>query len=731
MEQLENGELEFNSNLRFWRTLSEHADQVCVVCSVNVLRREGAWISRRISWEQSVEDIAHELLYFDELKVLSKFKHLIIRFGISGALHISTDEKGRRKGQLVFAPLAKNGIYRNQNEEGFIRGENVLLIAALTKMVADAYSPSTEIGTPDFAEAIKTGLLACMAMFDHGYQVPWDKHYPSEKSGIGLIGKEQFIEKPYSCLQKIFEKGYGNFEHTSGQTLGHVEIPHETMNPSESRFSRNLRKWEILNREVNPPKLKQEDSKGMADAFGHLSRLNVGVGIVMFGKDSVLNKEWITESPEIVSSVLRRPGYLESYEDTPDFITLPFGEKPRIPTRSSRSKSKISVKNVGSRPIYFPIMKFGNLTAIERSDIESLRSMSNLFKTYLEQCKATDEAIAPTSVAVFGPPGAGKSFTVKQLVEEINRDLNNSKRGIDSVEYNVAQFRTVDDLGEAITRASVINNEGRVPLLFFDEFDCKFERQQLGWLKYFLAPMLDGIFYGPRQTIKIGRAIFVFAGGIYSSFNEFANGRSEKTEKRDVQRGALPENGPRETEFRDQKGPDFISRLRGHIDIAPIDAPAGKVKPILRRAMILRGLIEKHKMVTETNGLRIANIDEDIIYALLTMDKYSHGARSMDAILQMCAPIESRIEKASLPSQKQLSMHIDVEEFHARMLRSRSREVPDISPDTDSNADNVVLTGIHPEMNEVADTNETILPPDKAGTEGRHSDDSTVNDQNQ
>jgi hypothetical protein len=128
--------------------------------------------------------------------------------------------------------------------------------------------------------------------------------------------------------------------------------------------------------------------------------------------------------------------------------------------------------------------------------------------------------------------------------------------------------------------------------------------------------------------------------------------------------------------FREQKGPDFVSRLRGHINIQSVNCFSNNVKPIIRRAMTLRGLIEQRHLVTQINehpGVKIAEIDDEIVYAMLTIDHYRHGTRSIEAILQMCSPIEGRIEKASLPSRAQLNMHVSADEFIIRMYRGRFR----------------------------------------------------------
>jgi len=89
---------------------------------------------------------------------------------------------------------------------------------------------------------------------------------------------------------------------------------------------------------------------------------------------------------------------------------------------------------------------------------------------------------------------------------------------------------------------------GQIPLVFWDEFDSG----QLVWLKEFLAPVQDAEYRAGSVVHPFGKVIFVFAGGTCTTFQEF---------DRSAVAGATGE------QFRLAKGPDFVSRLRGYVNI--------------------------------------------------------------------------------------------------------------------------------------------------------------------
>lgn len=310
-----------------------------------------------------------------------------------------------------------------------------------------------------------------------------------------------------------------------------------------------------------------------------------------------------------------------------------------------------------------PVGQFGKLRTADRAEIEGFRSLRNLIDEYLSGTTGR-----PLSVAVFGSPGSGKSFSVTQVAESVA-----GSRKIGRLEFNLSQFRTPDDLCRAFHRVRDTLLEGAIPLVFFDEFDTAFEGE-LGWLKYFLAPMQDGVFREGEATHPIGRAIFVFAGGTRSSFQEFAG----VTAARDSQATAAQHEAAQR--FKAVKGPDFVSRLRGYVNIlGPNPTGETDAEYVVRRAMLLRGLIERkaRQLLDSQDNVRI---DEGVLRALLRAPYYKHGARSLEAILDMSMLTgQTWWGPAALPPAEQLALQVDAEVFLRLVLRdillSSAREV--------------------------------------------------------
>jgi len=299
--------------------------------------------------------------------------------------------------------------------------------------------------------------------------------------------------------------------------------------------------------------------------------------------------------------------------------------------------------------ISLPALKLKNLISIDRDEIDGITDLYVLIRKYLQD----DSWLKPLSFAVFGPPGTGKSFSVNQILEAASEASPKSGK-VEILEYNLSQFSfKPDNVARAFHKGQDVGLSGKIPLIFFDEFDAALSGHSCGWLKYFLAPMEDGKFKGAEtdDTYRIGRAIMVFAGGTAHKFKDFAERVNNQIEA---------------------KGPDFISRLKAHLDILPINEPDKNGKPqkfivpqcrlLLRRAILLRAALESGAKGC-LDDKKTARIDEPVIEAFLYIPEYKHGNRSLKAVVQMATLERGWFQVASLPSEEQLNMHVDGEQF--------------------------------------------------------------------
>lgn len=329
----------------------------------------------------------------------------------------------------------------------------------------------------------------------------------------------------------------------------------------------------------------------------------------------------------------------------------------------------------GSKPwfpsnrIDIPYAMFSKLKLLDHDEVKSHVSLARVIRKYIE----TGDWATPLSIAVFGRPGSGKSFGVEQILESVDPGRKSVP-----ITFNLAQFASIDQLTDAFHQIqdNALSSD-EVPLAIFDEFDAQFDKQRLGWLKYFLAPMQDGLFRGKTGEYKVGRAIFLFSGGTSYNYKEFS--RKLPINKCEDPPPA-PENGGNpgclvgamkqdddDMEIRSSKLADFTSRLRGYLDIKDINDYGENKKPTspsnltcLRRAIILRALLEKHAkdiFVSFASGDKHARINPDVVTGFIKQVTYVHGVRSMEAVIQMSRWIDGQFVAASFPSQDQLAMH--------------------------------------------------------------------------
>jgi len=286
-----------------------------------------------------------------------------------------------------------------------------------------------------------------------------------------------------------------------------------------------------------------------------------------------------------------------------------------------------------------PSLRFRRLFTVDRNEIESLRNIKKLIEYYVAQ----KDFINPLSIAVFGLPGSGKSFGVKEISKGV------LGHGVPILDFNLSQFSGPADLIGAFHQVRDEVLKGNIPVVFWDEFDsAKYE-----YLQYLLAPMQDGTFQEGQVTHTIGRCIMIFAGATsykMEAFGVFDNSReSDKSE-----------------DFILKKGPDFISRIHGYINVLGpnpsmiqsangewVDDEKDTCYPV-RRALFIRQIL----------GLKENDqpeIDWGLLNALLKVKKYKHGARSLTNLLKNLKENSAgrKIQRSHLPSNTILNLYLD------------------------------------------------------------------------
>ena len=274
---------------------------------------------------------------------------------------------------------------------------------------------------------------------------------------------------------------------------------------------------------------------------------------------------------------------------------------------------------------------------VDRKEIEGLRNIKQLVLAY-DKDKGEKK---PISIAVFGSPGSGKSFVVKQLEKGI--PIPNTS----FLEFNLSQFSNPEDIIGALHQVRDEVLDGNLPFVFWDEFDSK----EYMWLQYFLAPMQDGKFQEGQITHSIGRCVFIFAGGTSNDFQHFGHEPPKKPNKPDfsneteieiykLELDEYKEKFRRFENFKLKKGPDFKSRLNGYLNIMgpnqeysynakteKWDIPnESDVYYPIRRAILFNAL----------SGFDASknDVDNSLLNAIIKISKYKHGARSFEKIIK-------------------------------------------------------------------------------------------------
>ncbi len=588
-------------------------DRTIVVVSGESLRRgladsaekPGIKLAKNVSWERTIEDF-ERARELGKLGDLGKCKHIVVRLGLEGGLHFCRQPEGKDEPllQLCFDPERIEGEYAENSELGEVPGLTTVIMSVLAR---------------EFANYLQTETLD-----DEAANSVIDK---AMSTGLG-------------AARRYFDMGYGPTPETV-RKIERLQLPiSQVFSRARVRSLRNEGRHRFVSCVVRPS--LDENS------WSILNRYIEGG-----------NTDW----PKYDSSTEKAFGKASKLLRDSDH------ERALIRAIRSVSLARDIVLRGASRvfdatPQAFPFAKIGQLLCVDRHEMQGLRSIKTLLSEYIRH----KERKVPISVAVFGPPGSGKSFGVKQIARGVTQ-----KRTREFV-FNLAQFSTFDELTRQLLKVRDSALDDEIPLVFFDEFDCSYGDRPLGWLKFFLSPMQDGKFQHEESMLSIGKAIFVFAGGIASRHMDFADPEFWKERVGGQSRDDL---------FTTAKGPDFHSRLRGYLDILGPNPSLLRCDPksddnakkkfdrfstedftfVIRRAILIRQSIEslhRESSLQLLDSEDSVEIDRDLLDALLLTDTYRHGVRSMQAIFEMSSiQGERALSKTALPSKAQFSMHVD------------------------------------------------------------------------
>ncbi|HFQ81077.1 MAG TPA: AAA family ATPase [Desulfobacterales bacterium] len=268
----------------------------------------------------------------------------------------------------------------------------------------------------------------------------------------------------------------------------------------------------------------------------------------------------------------------------------------------------------------------GNLRTTDPVEIEPVVTLQHVMSSYAMRQRVQ----RPLCVGVFGPPGSGKSFSVKEVARVIAGKFASDP--FEFFEFNLTQFGGPDEINSAIEPVRATVAKGKIPIVFWDEFDCRYDNHEFGYLRYFLPAMQDGVTYVNGTPYNIGRAIFVFAGGVKASWE-------------DMER-LLTDDDPKALQFtKTLKIPDFMSRLRVVLDIEGINMGehlfSDSASPLeleeLRRILMKRAFIIAHQM--DTHWKQAARKTSGLLLRLL-LARYKFGARSIEAVIESSGAVD-------------------------------------------------------------------------------------------
>jgi hypothetical protein len=349
---------------------------------------------------------------------------------------------------------------------------------------------------------------------------------------------------------------------------------------------------------------------------------------------------------------------VEKTEFTTEFYDSIFYHCKQIVEQGRMSRTEIEDGLGGTVACRIPYLRMKNLLTYDSNQIAQICDTYNVLKLY----RRLPDNDQPLSVCVFGSAGSGKGFIVKQMMAHLNERTPEGYNDFEDISFNLSQMNKAEDLAEAFHQVRDLGLKKKLPLVFFDEFDSAFDGVPFGWLRFFLAPMQDGEFFQEGKIHTIGRAVFVFVGSVAHTMKDF----------QEMAKTGIGSDGGA---LKSMKGSDFVSRTRGYIEVAGPNETNHGILHFFRRASVLRSTLERKLNLGKEDYI---GIDEKVLRAFLNARSFSHGARSMVAIVEMSDfQLNKRITPSCIYKSGRLHLHVSPD-FQEALRLDRSED------DTDS-----------------------------------------------